>query len=108
MCVSQLSESTRTHLITDKAGGHIPDDEHKSNKLSQKEETFISLYMTIVWTENTGMENVEIWLNGHALDHVFIRHFEIALHIGSKTCLDQIKLYGSIAHVSRVRICIVG
>ncbi len=23
---------THTHLITDKAGGHIPDDEYKSNK----------------------------------------------------------------------------
>lgn len=30
VCVNQLLEST--HLITDKGGGHIPDDEYKSNK----------------------------------------------------------------------------
>lgn len=39
-CVCQHTQTT--HLITDKAGGHIPDDEHKSNKHTQ-EEAFIRL-----------------------------------------------------------------
>lgn len=45
--VNRLLENTRTHLITDKAGGHIPDDESKNNKhtdTKSEEERFIDLH----------------------------------------------------------------
>lgn len=39
VCVNQLLGSTHahTHLITDKAGGHIPDHEYNRDKHSQTE-----------------------------------------------------------------------
>lgn len=50
VCVHRLSESTQTHLITDKAGGHIPDS--KLVKITstplQSEATCINLNVTVV------------------------------------------------------------
>lgn len=45
MCVHQLLEKhTRTHLITDKAGGHIPDDEYKNNKHTDTKREDLSIF----------------------------------------------------------------
>lgn len=35
---------THTHLITDKAGGHIPDDEYKSNKHTLTERKILLIF----------------------------------------------------------------
>lgn len=99
---------TRASSLTRLVATFLTTNTKITSTLLEKEETFINLYMNTLNREHWCADSGNL-TEGRSYDHVFVRHFgKIALHVGSKTCLDQIKLYGSIARVSRVRICIVG
>lgn len=90
VCVNQLLEST--HLITDKGGGHIPDDEYKSNKHTDTKDFWIFTWhhfepRTLVWRQLQLDIRTFLW-------SCFCKTFfkKLLYTLGAKLCLDQIKL----------------
>lgn len=84
---------THTHLITDKAGGHIPDSEHRSNKHTHRKTKHLLIFTRQYFEPRTLVRRQWKLDIRTFLWSCFCKTFwKIALHVGSKYCLDQIKL----------------